>query len=370
MRDLSREVGSFIFLQLVKQVIKQMLIKNDSTEESKQEMIDKCRLYYRRNPNELKKIDEFEKYYTPDQAIKWYTRDSFIYKLVNKALRTEDIDALYTYRFYIVDLCTCLAENCRILRELSSHVRVFRGMKMSKGGLQQFQESIGHHIFVNGYFSTSRQRSVAEIYAGIKEQNHLASTSNILEPVIFVIDMDLDAYPDIVLADVRHLSSFNDEEEVLFDLGTVFEMKSFDYDAENCYWICHMKASDKGGVIAKEYLDFKQAELNKSVDIEIVFSDLLHDMGEWLKSIAYFQRLVLRRTHDPQLHLGIARSYDSLNRTDLALSHLKQAYSLAMETNNQWRSLAAKICHYTCRVCYSCNNFVDALDYNKKELGL
>ncbi|CAF1609688.1 unnamed protein product, partial [Adineta ricciae] len=107
MRDLSRESGSFIFLQLIKQVIKRMSMNNGSADNSKQEMIDKCRLYYRGNEKELENIKEFEKHYKPNQAIKWYTRDSFVYKLINKALRTEDIDSLYTYRFYIVDICEC-----------------------------------------------------------------------------------------------------------------------------------------------------------------------------------------------------------------------------------------------------------------------
>ncbi len=31
-------------------------------------------------------------------------KDTFVHKLVNKALRTEDVDALYHVPFYIVDL--------------------------------------------------------------------------------------------------------------------------------------------------------------------------------------------------------------------------------------------------------------------------
>ncbi|CAF2251126.1 unnamed protein product [Rotaria magnacalcarata] len=297
MRDLSRESGSFIFLQLFKQAMKQMAMNNGSTNESKHEMIDRCRMYYRGNEKEIKNIAEFEKGYTPNQAIRWYTRDSFIYKLINKALRTDDIDSLYNYRFYIVDLSKCLAE------------------------------SIGHHIAVNTFFSTSRQISVAEV-------------------------------------------SFQDEDEVIFDLGTVFKIESFQCKGENRYWICRMKASDEGQVIAQEYLDFKQAELNKSSDIEIILGDLLHDMGEWLKSHIYFEQLAVRRINDPQVHFAIARSHDALNRSDHALSHLKQAYILAMESDTKCFALAAKICYYSSRVYYTCNNFADALVFNKKALEL
>jgi len=81
-----------------------MLIKNNSATESKQEIIDKCYSYYRRNQKEMENIAEFERDYTPDQAIKWYTRDSFIYKLINKALRTEDIDVWYIYIGFILGI--------------------------------------------------------------------------------------------------------------------------------------------------------------------------------------------------------------------------------------------------------------------------
>lgn len=371
MRDLSRESGSFIFLQLVKQVIKQMAINDDgSMNESKQEMINACRLYYRGNQKEMRNIDEFEKDYQSNQAIKWYTRDSFIYKLINKALRTEDIDALYTYRFYIVDLCACVTNNCQILRDSASHITVYRGVKMSKAERERMQESIGHHIAVNGFFSSSRELSVAEMYAGIDVQNLPSSTYDLFKPVLFMIDVDMGTYPDILLADIKHLSAFRDEKEVIFDLGTVFKIEFFEYQDQNSYWICRMKASDQGRVIAQGYLDFKQTELNQSSDIQIVFGDLLHDMGEWFKSRTYFEKLAIRRKNDPQVHLGIARTYDSLNESAQALFHLKQAYELAMDGNQEQLVLAAKICHYACRVHYYCNSFDVSLDFNNESREL
>ncbi|CAF4996915.1 unnamed protein product, partial [Rotaria sp. Silwood1] len=61
------------------------------TEEAKQIMINQCKGYYRRNKIELEKIELFRNTYTFDKAIDWYTLDSFVYRLVNHAFRTEDI---------------------------------------------------------------------------------------------------------------------------------------------------------------------------------------------------------------------------------------------------------------------------------------
>ena len=98
---------------------------------AKEEILTKCREYYRGNLKEMKNIDEFGKTYQPDDAITWYTRDSFVYKLINKALRTEVVQVLYTQRYYIVDLCVRLEENFKILSDFyafTSALKLYRGM--------------------------------------------------------------------------------------------------------------------------------------------------------------------------------------------------------------------------------------------------
>jgi len=369
-RDLSRESGSFIFLQLVKQVIQKMLSNNDAMKTSKQEMLDKCRLYYRGNKKEMENIDKFEREYTSSEAIKWYTNDSFVYKLINKALRTEDINALYIYRFYIIDLRACLTENCKLLHETTSKLRVYRGIKMSKIELERLRESVGHLISVNAFFSTSRQQCVSEAYAGAGIKGNNPSISTVFESVIFDIEVNLEQDPDIVLADVRHLSQFKDEDEILFDLGTVFKVQSLKYVNDRHYWKCQMTTSDEGRAIAKEYLDSKKNELNESSDIEIIFGDLLFEMGEWLKSRVYFNSLEERQPNDPRVHFGIARAYFSLNDLNQALSSFKQAYDLCMQSENELLTLAANTCRYACRIHRERGNYNEALAFGNEALEL
>jgi hypothetical protein len=49
-------------------------------------------------------IDEFEMDYSSENALWWYSRDSFLYGMLNKALRTQDIDTLFLFRFFIRDI--------------------------------------------------------------------------------------------------------------------------------------------------------------------------------------------------------------------------------------------------------------------------
>jgi tetratricopeptide (TPR) repeat protein len=369
-RDLTRESGSFIFLQLAKQLIQKMLPNQYAISKSKKEMLDKCRLYYRGNKKEMENIAKFEDEYTSDQAIKWYTNDSFIYKLINKALRTEDIDALYTYRFYIIDLCACLAENCRLLREWVSKIKVYRGIKLPKVEIERLCGTIGGLIAANGYFSTSRKRCVSKMFAGIGVKVTTPSNSDVLESVLFDIEVDLEKYSEIILADVRHISSHKDEDEVLFDLGTVFKINAMSYNDKGHYWACSMSATDEGRAIAKEYLHFREKELDNSDDIEIAFGDLLFEMGEWLKSRIYFGNLLHQRPNDPHIYFGIGQTHRVLTEMDQALFYFKHAYDLSMCEEHESNAFAAKICCSTLRLYHDICNFNQALAFGREALEL
>lgn len=67
---------------------------------SKTEMINECRLCYENDLIEQEKFRDFEQNYSANEALSWYTRDSFLFRMLNKALRTENIDIIYKFRFF------------------------------------------------------------------------------------------------------------------------------------------------------------------------------------------------------------------------------------------------------------------------------
>ncbi|CAF3119508.1 unnamed protein product [Rotaria sp. Silwood2] len=77
------------------------------------------------NKNELSIVHEFEENYSSDRAIWWYTRESFLYRQLSKALRVQNIDLLFIFRFFIRDIQEQLEKH-----QCSSSIRVFRGQLM------------------------------------------------------------------------------------------------------------------------------------------------------------------------------------------------------------------------------------------------
>ncbi|CAF1337000.1 unnamed protein product [Didymodactylos carnosus] len=101
-RDLEQEIPEYLYYQLLRD--KLMLVSTE-TNKAKQDMINYCCWYYHGDKIILNRIDEFEKTYQSTDAIQWYTKDSFLFRFVNKALRTEDLDTLHYLRYFIIDLC-------------------------------------------------------------------------------------------------------------------------------------------------------------------------------------------------------------------------------------------------------------------------
>jgi hypothetical protein len=68
------------------------------------EMLDEARRFYQNNSTQMAQIDDFEKNYHADKAINWYSRNSFVYRLLNKALRTQNLVIIFKFRHFIRDV--------------------------------------------------------------------------------------------------------------------------------------------------------------------------------------------------------------------------------------------------------------------------
>ena len=97
-QDVQNHAASFMWsTMLLKTLLHTPLLSTNPH----QDLLKEARRLYASNQFSLKVIDEFEHGYQAQDAIKWYTRDSFLYRLVNKALRTRDIYLIFKFRFLI-----------------------------------------------------------------------------------------------------------------------------------------------------------------------------------------------------------------------------------------------------------------------------
>ncbi|CAF4392281.1 unnamed protein product, partial [Adineta steineri] len=92
--------GEFVFSQ----ILIDCLLRLKSTEIDKNELINLCENEYVGNYTELNNLREFQQSYSPNEVLWWYTKETFFYKTLNAALRTQNIHLIFLFRAYIYDI--------------------------------------------------------------------------------------------------------------------------------------------------------------------------------------------------------------------------------------------------------------------------
>jgi hypothetical protein len=96
-------------------------------------------------------------------------------------------------------------------------IKLYRGLKLARHEVANFEQNIGNLISTNGYLSTSSLRSVAYGFAK-KPINREGLVS-----ALFEYQVDLNSVKKIVLADIAKYSAFPEEAEMLVDIGKTFK---------------------------------------------------------------------------------------------------------------------------------------------------
>lgn len=297
-----------------------------NSSEAKQQMLRKCRQVYWNNSFEKKKIDEFERTYRACDAIRWYTKPGFLSILVNKSLRSQNVYALYIFRYFIFDLCDHLA--VRKYSDLTP-ISVYRGTLLYRDEVEGLK--IGSLVSTNGFLSSSRSREVAlsfiNSHGGTSAWTRRNRTDR-QQYVLFQIDIDLSQSPDVIVADISDISHIPDENELLFDLGTTFIITNIFFDAENCLWNIQMTVSNQVAQLNRQYNSYMHERLLET-NATILFGRMLAHLSEYSLGIKYFQRLlrVLPTEHEdrPNIHYQLARMYRFLGKHDQAIYYFQCA---------------------------------------------
>ena len=317
-RVLSKESALFLWFQLFKNALLNM---PSADRQAKDDLVQFLQQRYRNNNKQMRLIEEFQRNYKADDAIRWYTGQPFLYRHVNKALRTEDLDQLYIFRFFISDLCKSLLQEFQFIKEYEPRVTLYRGTRITIEECQRLKENEGHLVSMNGFLSTSLSKDVALSFMS-------STTEQTNQAVLFEIECDLSQVQTIVLAQIAQLSAIKSEDEVLIDIGAVFRIVSLELQ-ENIILV-KMKATDEGTEISKNYLEINQAEL-KEKNVRIIWGDLLLDMGHYDKALQYFRKIQALdgAIEDWQLHIHVGHVLS-------AKSLYKDAVEQYLRANELW----------------------------------
>ena len=369
--------GDFLWFQLFIEV----LLRMSDRQLAKDDLLKFARQQYSHDPAELRKIEEFSTDYTADNAIRWYTRDCFIYRLLNHALRTRDMNILYMMRLLVMDIYLQLKKMKNENSNLSNIFHVYRGQMISQNEVEQLKHAIGNYVSMNSFLSTTADEQVALVFA---------EASADFAPVLFDIGVNTKLVNVKPFASIKLVSYFENEDETLFMLGAIFRLISVQFDRNKAVWVIKLDlCSDDDseikpalenlrGNIDDETNSYELARIMYEIGDTTAAEQLLHSFieretpnqatmgccytllglietkrGNFDQAISNHRKgLALKQQHLPADHIYIPYSHNSLGlalqqrgHSDEALEHFNRALEL-------WRKQYKDAVHENIAMCF------------------
>ncbi|CAF4611916.1 unnamed protein product [Rotaria socialis] len=294
-----------------------------------------------------------------NNVIQLYTRDTFLYRLLNQALRIQDILHIFLFRFVLVDLHNHLenlhTQHIYLLKtdnELRSELIVFRGQGLTVTELQKLKSNTNGRIAMNSFLSTSTSSSIALGFSGN------GSGRPLVKPVFFEIHCPVKEYQTKPFANIQNYSYTKEENEELSD--TIWHVKLTLCDDDN----------DLNRI---ESIDYLKSEIDHRLDISFL-AKLFIDINELDKAKDLYNLIVKDlpsdhcdrvsiKTNIGTIHFGNGQYCDALKycRQALKINRLlmpKDFITLSMILNN--------IGHAYNKL----GNYLESIEYHKKALQI
>ncbi|CAF1542795.1 unnamed protein product, partial [Didymodactylos carnosus] len=282
--NLQSDNSRFMWFQLYIEI----LLHIQHTITIKDELVNICKETYKDNRTELNIIIEFEHQYVPSDAIKWYTRECCLYKLLNNGLSVRNIDMLFAF--------------CFLIKDIYKQLETIYENTISTDELNRIKSTIGQFISMNSFLSTSRNQEEALFFT------RSITISETIQRILFEIDADT-SFIAKPFDDIVNLSYIRQEEEVLFMLDSIFRIKNIIYDENKSIWIISLVLCSDNDQDLKDIFAYMKQEMGEETSL-VSLENLPRKMGEFEKAENYFNRLLKELLMDDQ---NISSYYTSLD---------------------------------------------------------
>ena len=126
------------------QIMKEILLTINFEQQHFQEFITYCRAVLADNERQLTYVEKLQETYRDHTPIWWYTLESFLYPMLNRALRLMDTDVIIKLGFFIGDLHRQIEQlhNEQFSGSKSKKsFPVYRGQGMDKHSLRRWSQT-------------------------------------------------------------------------------------------------------------------------------------------------------------------------------------------------------------------------------------
>lgn len=253
------------------QIFKEILLDIDHDTAAKEDLIHFWYEQYHHNEAQLKTIGEFERTYTPESAIHWYTRVNFTYSILNQALRTMDAETIIKMRFFLRDLLKQIQKRHIEQSQNQCPQYVYRGQGMFNDEFEKLRVSCGGLLSFNNFLSTSTDAEVSKLFCPS------ASHNPEMTAVLFKIKLDRSSKRN-TFAFLDDDTAYTDEQEILFSMHSIFRIDGVSEIAQDLWQVRLSLSNDD---------DPELKRLTEMIRQNIGGGPAWHRLGQLLLKIGY-----------------------------------------------------------------------------------
>ena len=309
----NRQDALFMYDQLFREIVLAM------KEDEMTDMYDFCRIHYNKNREASKFLAELKETYADHSPVWWYSRDAFLYRMLNKALRTHQYDTLFVLRVFIRHLHKQIVQLQK--NDEWKSMELYRGQGMEKVDFERIRANEGGLMSISNFLSTSASRDVALVFA----RDALSDRKK----VSVLMEFKIDEKTAIPFAYIAKQSVFEKEEEWLFSMGSVFRIGPSKCLPDGIWLITLTLTNDNDEQLTALRKYFKKSMEDKNNCVN--FAKLMNQLAAW-KRAEYFYLMSLETETAWQRRsvlfndLGLVKS--ELEQYDEALQYYQQSLDL------------------------------------------
>ncbi|CAF3880488.1 unnamed protein product [Adineta steineri] len=357
-KNLDQLDPSFMYTQIIKEIILTIQFDQKHT----QDYFDYCRDAFTGNTKELKNIQQLESEYHNKTPIYWYTCQMFMYPMLNRALRLLDGDIITHMGFFIGDLhrqIEQLHKEQYAGTTAANAFTVYRGQGLSAEDFKKMSKTKGGLISFNNFLSTSKVRNISLGFA------QRATINPDQVGVLFIMKIN-PAQSTTPFASVAGISKFQNEEEVLFSMHSVFRIQDIKQMGENnrLYEVNLVLTADNDPELhrladyirKKSYPNdegwyrlglvlYKMGQFDKAEDIYHILLDqtkdeenraniyvhlgmIKNDQGKYEEALTLYEKsLAIYQKTLPPNHSNLASSYNNIGNVHYIMGNYPKALS-------------------------------------------
>lgn len=249
------------------------------TATDQKELIAMCYEQIADNRNELRMLSDFEQQYSSDRALWWYLQNSFLYKILNYSLESQDLRNLFLFRRFLRDINHQMQQH-----RCPTPLHVYRSQLMPMELLSQWISSVGQCVVVNSFLSATTSQEVALTYLNSNQ----VSKEN-CERVLLEIDADPRITGSKPFVQVNSLNYSGDKHEVLFMAGAIFLINNITCGNDGLYTIEMTLYSDSDHEFKQVFDDMKKKYGTGELNL-LTYAQILKDLDRFSEAEEYANR--------------------------------------------------------------------------------